>query len=196
MKKEEKQVFEVYNHRILWGAAERNLKLASHSNGDSKFHALGAMFLFFAAFEGYLNWLGFRVAPEVWEDERQFFSRAPYQGTLGKYRFLSKILSLPEPDASKGAFQTATELKTLRDMVAHPKPEQGERTVKVKKGKFPPRYESKIDKKVTPKAANLAKKHLKELAELLHGAAKNLYSSTIHEASAFTSMLSFEITDV
>ena len=195
MKKIRKQTFEKYNYRILWGAAERNLRLAVPSNKDAKFFSLGAMFLFFAAFEGYLNWLGTRIVPEVWEDEKQFFSRTPYQGTLGKYRFLAKILHLPDPDPGQGAFQTAKDLLVLRDMVAHPKPEACEKQVKFKEGYFPPHYQSELGKKVSPGAANRARDHLKELAEALHSEAKQVYSANVHEAEAFGPILRTEITD-
>lgn len=195
MKKVQKQTFETYNHRILWEAANSNLRLATSSNKDAKFFSLGAMFLFFAAFEGYLNWLGTRVAPEVWEDERQFFSRTPYQGTLGKYQFLAKILRLPDPDPSQGSFQTAKDLLKLRDMVAHPKPEAGERPVKFKEGYFPPLYQSELEKKVSPDAANRARDDLKELAEALHCKAKQAYSGNVHESQAFGPILGTEITD-
>lgn len=194
MKNERKQVYETYNHRILWGAADRNLRLATSSKEEAMLFSVGAMFLFFAAFEGYLNWLGTRVAKEVWEDERQFFSRTPYQGTLGKYQFLSKILRLPDPDPSRGPFQTAIDLLKLRDMVAHPKPEAGERSVKFKEGYFPPYYPGELAKKVSPDAANRARDHLKELAEALHCEAKQAYSSNIHESEAFGPILGIEIT--
>ncbi|MGR8998515.1 MAG: hypothetical protein ACU88J_05645 [Gammaproteobacteria bacterium] len=198
MKKEQEpnQTFETYNHRILWRAAEGNLRQATSSTGDAKFFALGAMFLFFAAFEGYLNWLGTRIAPEIWQVERQFFSRSPFQGTLGKYRFLAKILCLPNPDPSQGSFQTAKDLLELRDMVAHPKAEAGKRLVKIKEGYFSAHYQSKLEKKVSPVAASRAKEHLKELAEGLHREAKQTYSCNIHESNAFGPILETEITDV
>lgn len=195
MKKERKQTFEAYNHRILWGAADRNLSLATSQNEDAKFFALGAMFLFFAAFEGYLNWLGTRIAPEVWEDERQFFSRSPFQGPLGKYIFLAKILHLPNPDSSNGPLQTAHDLYKLRNMVAHPKAEAGEKQVKFRDGCLPPRYKSELEKKVSPDAATRAKDHLEKLAEQLHREAKNIHSSDIHESNAFGPIFCTEITD-
>lgn len=196
MKKERKQTFEAYNHRVLWGAAERNLQQTTSSTKDAKFFSLGAMFLFFAAFEGYLNWLGARIAPDVWQDERQFFSRSPFQGTLGKYLFLAKILQLSNPDPSKGSFRTAKNLLKLRNMVAHPKAEAGERLVKFKEGYPPPPYQSELEKKVSPEAARRARKHLKELAEELHREAKQVYSSKIHESNAFGPLLATEITGV
>lgn len=196
MKKIRQQKFETYNHRILWGAANRNLQLATSSNEDAKYFSLGAMFLFFSAFEGYLNWLGTRIAQEVWEDERQFFSRTPYLGTLGKYQLLAKILCLPDPDSSQRPFQTAIDLLKLRNMVAHPKPEAGKRLVKFKNGNFPPSYHSELEKKVSPDAANRARDDLKKLAEALHCKAKRAYSGNVHESAAFGPMLGVEITDV
>lgn len=188
-------MFETYNHRILWAAAERNLRLATSSNEDAKFFALGAMVLFFAAFEGYLNWLGIRIAPEVWEGEKQFFSSSSFQGTLGKYRFLAKILCLPNPDPSKRPFQTAKNLHKLRDMVAHPKAETGERLVKFTEGHFPPHYQSELEKKVSPEAAGRAKDDIEKLAEELHRKAKQAYSSNVHESNAFGTLLGTEVTD-
>jgi hypothetical protein len=172
MEKERKQTFEIYNYRILWSVAEKNLQLATPSNKDAKFFALGAMFLFFAAFEGYLNWLGTRIAPEVWEDERQFFSRGPFQGVLGKYRFLAKILCLPNPDPSQSPVQTLKNLLNLRNMLAHPKVEAGERLVKLSEGRFPPHYQGELERKVSPEAAIRAKDHLNKLADELHREAK------------------------
>lgn len=187
-------MFEVYNHRILWLAAERNLQQASSSREDAKYFSIGAMFLFFAAFEGYLNWLGNRIAPEVWENERQFFSRNPFQGTLGKYRFLAKALGLSDPDPAQGPFQTAKELLDLRNMLAHPKAEVGERRVKCKDGHFPPHYQSELGKKVSPDAASRAQDHLKKLADNLHHHAKQAYPSNVFESNAFDSMLALDIT--
>jgi hypothetical protein len=194
MKKVQTQTYETYNHRILWQTAEKNLQLVAPLNKDAMFFALGAMFLFFAAFEGYLNWLGNRIAPETWKDEKRFFSRSPFQGTLGKYKYLAKILELPIPDKSQGPFKTAHGLLKLRNMVAHPKPEEGEKQVKVPEGDFPPLYQCELEKEVSPEAACLAEKHLKILADELHCKAKQTYSDIVHESSAFGSLLGMEIT--
>jgi len=149
------------------------------------FHALGAMLLYFFAFEGYLNWLGNRVAPEVWQEEREFFSRPPYQGGLGKYRFLAKVVRLPAPDASQGPFQTAKDLLKLRDMAVHPKAEAGDRLVKFADGHFPMDYRGRLAEKVSPKKAGRARDHLAELAEDLHREAKASYPELVWEDEAF-----------
>ena len=195
MTKERNQKFEVYNHRILWMAAEQNLLQITPSNKESNYFSVGAMFLFFAAFEGYLNWLGNRVAPEVWKDERQFFSHSPFHGTLGKYLFLAKILRISNPDPSRRPFQTAKELLDLRNMVAHPKSEAGEKPVKFNEGYFPPHFEGQLAEKVSGEKAHRAKEDLKELADGLHRKAKLIYASNVPESEAFGSFLGVTITD-
>lgn len=195
MNKYQKQKIEVYNHRIIWAAAEKNLQLANSSNKDAKFFALGSMFLCFAAFEGYLNWLGARIAPDVWKNEREFFSHRPFQGTLGKYRFLVKILCLPDPTPGCGPFQTAKRLLELRDMVAHPKPEARECPVKFKDGYFPPFYQGRLEEFVSVKDANRAREHLKELADTLHTKAQQAHLDKVEGSEAFGFVLQMEITD-
>lgn len=159
-------------------AAEKNLLQATPSNTDAKFFELGAMFLFFAAFEGYLNWLGTRIAPEVWKDERHFFRAAPFQGTLGKYRFLAKILHISDPDSSQGPFQTANDLLDLRNMVAHPKAEAGEKPAKFTEGDS--RYPMKVNwKRKYPPMRHSAQKII----------SKNWLRNSIVKRSCFTPVM-------
>ena len=195
MKTEQSQTFETYNHRILWSAAQRNLSMTESPHLEDKLYSLGAMFLFFAAFEGYLNWLGSRLAPEVWKHEREFFSRSPYQGTLGKYRFLAKILCLRDHDPSKRPFQTATKLQELRDFIAHPKPEKGQRQVPVKYGHFPHGYQCQLAKKVSLEAARRARDDIEGLAQELHVQARRRYAENVPEQDAFSALLGIDITD-
>ena len=95
--------------------AQKNLVQSRETANDALYFALSAMLMMYFAFEGYLNWLGHLIAPEVWESEKNFFNKAPYQGTLGKYLFLSKVLVMEPLDKSKGPFQTVKDLQQLRD---------------------------------------------------------------------------------
>jgi len=197
MKKQRQQRFEAYNHRVLWRIGLRILDSAiSSEDGPVQLqYSLGAILLLFFAFEGYMNWLGDRISPEVWEYEKDFFSRGPYQGPLGKYCFLAKILGLPRPDTSRGRFQTAKAVLNLRDMAVHPKTEAGKRQVKYAEGHFAPQYMSKLSQRVSLKKATCAKEHLGILAESLHERARVAYPEEIHEKQAFGSMLGVDITD-
>jgi hypothetical protein len=171
------------------------LTLSRTSENDALFFSLSAMLMMYFAFEGYLNWLGLLIAPEVWDKEKEFFSRPPYQGTLGKYLYLSKVLVLQVPDKSEGPFQTAKELQQLRDKSVHPRSESGERNVKFVEGKFPPSYRSWLATKVSAKKRDRAEKDIKTLVNELHQAAKVHYPDMITVTEPFTDMLSFNITD-
>lgn len=193
MKKELLEKYEVYNHRILWSTACKNLKLALEVPGDQMFFSLASMLLFYFAFEGYLNWIGDLIVPEVWKKERDFFSREPYQGTLGKYLFLCRMLGLPLPEASQGAFQRVKELQQLRDMAVHPRAERGRRAVKLAEGYFPPIYRRRLEEKVSLRKAEHAKKDLNSLCDELHKAARQHYPDIVTETEPFSGAFGFQI---
>lgn len=195
MKKEREQKYEIYNHRILWTTAQKTLALSRESQVDSLYFALSAMLMMYFAFEGYLNWLGHLIAPEIWDKEKDFFNRPPYQGTLGKFLFLSKILILPIPNKSGGPFQTVKELQQLRDKAVHSRAESGKRNVKFPDGKFPPNYRSWLYTKVSAEKRDRAEKNIVALVNELHQAAKVHYPGIITVSEPFSGMLGFDITD-
>ncbi len=50
--------------------------------------------------EAYLNYVGERIAPEIWADERNYFKNEPYRGALGKLRQVMDLVGMPwTPDA-------------------------------------------------------------------------------------------------
>lgn len=195
MKKEREQKYETYNHRILWATAQKNLARSRESENDTLYFSLSAMLMMYFSFEGYLNWLGYLIAPEVWEIEKDFFSKPPYQGTLGKYLFLSKVLVLESPDKSKGPFQTVKELQDLRDKAVHPRSERGTSNVKYSEGKFPPHHRSCLATKVSAKKRDIAEKNIQKLVNELHQAAKFHYPGIIDTSEPFVGILGFDITD-
>ncbi len=195
MKKEREQEYEIFNHRILWITAQKNLALSRDSENDALFFALSAMLMMYFAFEGYLNWLGHLIAPEVWDKEKDFFNRPPYQGTLGKYQFLSKVLVLQAPDKSVGPFHTVKELQQLRDKAVHPRTESGKRSVKFTEDKFPPNYRSWLSTKVSANKRDRAEKNIEALVNEIHQAARAYYPDLIKVTEPFSGMSGFTITD-
>ena len=195
MKVEREQVYETYNHRLLWVAATKNLEEAESQRPDAKYFALSAMYLYFAAFEGYLNWLGDRIAPDIWKTERTFFSCPPHKGTVGKLRYLHQMLYDADLDFSQGSPQTVQELEALRNRIAHPKTEAGKRIVKHLSHHFPPPYASNLEKTVSPLKARQAKAHLESLAECLHQKARLKHGDCIVELKPFNGPSSFSISD-
>ena len=195
MKKERNQKYEVFNHRILWTTAQKNLAKSRESTNDALYFALSAMLMMYFSFEGYLNWLGHLIAPEVWKIEKDFFNKPPYQGTLGKYLFLSKVLILESPDNSKAPFQTVKDLQQLRDRAVHPRAEHGNKNVKYSEGKFPTHYRSWPSTKVSAKKRDNAEKNIQLLVSELHQAAKIHYPDIVDTSEPFGGMLGFSITD-
>jgi hypothetical protein len=102
----------------LWYTATYLLGIgANRSRGQ--FHPLLAASVFaFFAFEAYLNEVGRRLAPEVWDGERTFFAKGKYKGTLGKFRYLAELTKYPY-SANRRPFQTVRLLATVRDKLAH-----------------------------------------------------------------------------
>jgi hypothetical protein len=96
-------------HEILWRTA-----------GDEP---LPALLLTHAAFEAFINHLGERVAPEVWADERAYFTRTPYRGVLGKVNWLCDRLGVDQ-DWGLEPWQSLRALDSWRNRVAHGKLEE------------------------------------------------------------------------
>jgi len=97
--------------------------------GNSAYLRLSALLLVHTAFESYLNHLGAIVCPVTWKDERNFFTRTPYRGTLGKYRFLAEHLHVP---IARGElpYQDLKDLDSWRNFVVHGRDENHGITVR------------------------------------------------------------------
>jgi hypothetical protein len=135
------------------------------------------------------------LAPEVWEIERDFFNKPPYQGTLGKYAFLSKVLVLEPPDKSKGSFQTVKELQQLRNSAVHPQTERGTKKVKYSEGNFPPLNRSWLSTKVSAEKRDNSEKNIRQLINELHQAAMVHYPGIVDIKDPLFGILGFYITD-
>jgi hypothetical protein len=77
---------ETFPHRLLWEIVEEQARLATERERDWSKPALVAMVFGFQTVEAYLNFVGERLAPEIWDDERNYFRREPYRGWDGKLR--------------------------------------------------------------------------------------------------------------
>jgi hypothetical protein len=70
-----------------------------------------------------LNYVGERLAPDVWKDERNNFRREPYRGLEGKIRKVLELVGFPWQPTTE-PLKTILELKSLRDLIAHGKAEK------------------------------------------------------------------------
>jgi hypothetical protein len=112
-------VGEQFVHRLLFVAYRRKeSKRATEFEGEGwSFTSLFAMVFAFLTVEAYLNYVGERLAPEIWERERTFFRKGGFNGKLLKVRQL-----VDAPDEPH--FQALAEVKELRDRIAHGKPQK------------------------------------------------------------------------
>jgi len=115
---------EDFPHRLLWNIIEEQAKLANEREQDWSMPALVAMVFASHTVEAYLNFVGERLAPEIWQDERNYFRNEPYRGWDGKLRTVMDLVELPWTEQDKRPLKTILELKDLRDLIAHAKPEK------------------------------------------------------------------------
>ena len=78
--------------KAVWLVAKRQLAHAeAHPKGALLDHLVALVFTFHAL-EGYANFLGAKVASDLWTDERERFSKS---GLAGKLDALHVVCSLP-----------------------------------------------------------------------------------------------------
>jgi hypothetical protein len=80
------------------------------------------MLLCYSSLEAYVNFLGPSLCPDEWADERAFFSKGKYQGTLGKLALLTEKCGLVV-SRDRRPWQTLKELNRRRDAFMHPRSE-------------------------------------------------------------------------
>jgi hypothetical protein len=67
----------VFSYEILWRAAHTSLSMAEIKDPCIRVDHLSnhSILTAFLAFEGFINFFGDEIAPEIWSKEREFFSR-------------------------------------------------------------------------------------------------------------------------
>jgi len=112
-----------YTHRYLWIAAQTLYALRSVHQEAGYWCSLASSLFIYLAFEGFLNDLGERIAPKEWAGEKKFFSREPYRGTLGKFRFLAEKVGY-RVDLTQRPHSTLRTLDQQRNKLVHPRTER------------------------------------------------------------------------
>jgi hypothetical protein len=125
-------------HRELWRVVEMQAKLSDERKVGSFYTDLVAMVFAFHTVEAYLNFVGGHLAPEIWKDERNYFRNKPYRGFEGKLRKVMELVGLPWSEPADRPLKTVLELKELRDLIAHAKPEKFKDPVYHPAGTEPP----------------------------------------------------------
>lgn len=163
---------ENFTHKMLWSVCIRQIRHMRSSPIGETYDAISAMIFASHAFEAYLNYLGERLAPEIWIDERNYFRREPYRGFHGKVRRVFELCEIPEPARDVTSYSTIWTLKDLRDIIAHGKTESFKTHYAHSISIDPPPFRGRFRNLVSTKKAEQAQVHTEAVARLLHAAAK------------------------
>jgi hypothetical protein len=165
---------ENFTHRSLWRVIIRQIENAEARRPGSLYDDLAAMVFTLHAFEAYLNFLGVKLAPDLWENERNFFRNEPYRGFEGKVWKVFELCQLAEPDRLVRPYSTIWALKDLRDLIAHGKVEAFSQTYVHSAGVEPPFFRGPFDALVSHTKALEAKEDTHSVARTLHAAAQSV----------------------
>jgi hypothetical protein len=164
---------ERFIHRDLWAVVRRQRE---HTQSDPRgaFHNdLVAMVFGFHTLEAYLNFLGERLDPNTWADERNFFRREPYRGFDGKLKKVLELAGMASPNFDARPYSAIASLKRLRDTIAHGKLESFSTTIVHPADEEPEPHMSELHVLVTKAQATQALADIEQFIEELHACAKN-----------------------
>ena len=160
---------EEYVHKAVWLVAKRQLTHAeAHPKGALLDHLVALVFVSHAL-EGYANYLGEKVAPALWQDERERFGKT---GLAGKLDALHEVCGLPRLERGRRPWSTIRGLKRLRDGIAHPRTKTTTTRTEYVEGKEPPLFaRSWLEDVVSKAKAVRAMEDAKAIVDRLHEAA-------------------------
>jgi hypothetical protein len=159
---------EHFLHRELWRVVQRQLRYADTNPHGAFYEELVAMVFALHTLEAYLNFAGERLAPEIWKDERDFFRKYPYRGFQGKLKKILELTGMPEPSPESRPFSTIEMLKSLRDAIAHAKPEHFSQSIDHKANERPDLLPTPLGARVTAANARMAKADTEAFIESIH----------------------------
>jgi hypothetical protein len=141
---------EYFLHSFLWGATQHQLEQAATLAKGYQFDDLAAMVLAFNTLEAYLNFVGDRLAPEIWKDERRYFRS---DGFGGKIRKVFELCHLSELNKEQRPYASVWQAKEIRDLIAHAKTERESGQVRHAADDEPPKWIPSIESLVTHERA-------------------------------------------
>jgi hypothetical protein len=170
---------ENFTHKSLWSVVERQIENAEARQAGSLFDLLPAMVFALLSFEAYLNFLGERLAPEIWKDERNFFRNVPYRGFEGKVRKVFELCRIPEMGRTERPYSTVWKLKDLRDLIVHGKSEKISMTLEHQDDASRSFHNVELYRLVSLENAYQARDDIYAVSLRLHGAAREAFDGSI-----------------
>jgi hypothetical protein len=165
---------EIFLHKELWRVVSRQMLYARDNQKASIYDYLVAMIFAFHTLEAYLNFVGERLAPSIWKDERNYFRNEPYRGFDGKVRKILELCNITEPDRTNRPYSTIWYLKDLRDFIAHGRPEKFSDYIDHSPDQETSLFRTPFGNLVTQTKACHAEEDVKAFLDMIHSAAKPL----------------------
>ena len=163
---------ERFIHKELWRVVLRQLEHAKKMPSGAFYDDLVAMTFAFHALEAYLNYVGEKLAPEIWKDERNYFLKQPYRGFDGKIRKVFELTGLSEPKRDTRPYSSVWMLKGLRDLMAHGKVERITDDFEHDAEEQSPWVRTPLDFLVTEANAEIARNDVASITKSIHDAAR------------------------
>lgn len=165
---------EVFVFRELWQVVKRQRGRADTEPTGSFYDHLVALVFAFHTLEGYLNFMGDRLKPDLWANERRAF-----RSVMEKFNKILELVSL-SPDLSERPFSSVSWLKRFRDMIAHAKPERFDRILQGTGPLLPSLYVEPFGNFVTPDQTSIICDDIKAVIETIHAAALPHLTDTLY----------------
>jgi len=176
---------ERFLHKELWRIVLRQLDHARNIPAGAFHNDLVTMTFAFHALEAYLNYVGAKLAPDIWENERSFFQKEPYRGFDGMIRKVLELAGISEPDRSVRPYGTVWFLKGFRDLIAHGKTEKVAMTYEHSVEEEALWMRTPLDDLVTVEKAERAHDDILEFAQQIHNAARTKIDDVWFGSGAF-----------
>jgi hypothetical protein len=181
---------EEYLHKEVWRVVQRQLDYAEVNPHGALYDDLVAMVFAFHAMEGYLNYVGEKITPDQWHNEKAQFSES---GLTGKLTAICARCGLTSPDYGKRPYGTLSEVKKLRNAMAHPRTRKTGGTVEYDEQNPPPLFpRSYLSKMVSHQRALRVRDDVKCIADQIHAAARGKFPEAGLGPNALDGMMSLQ----
>jgi hypothetical protein len=182
---------EYYTHQTIWRHAKLLIILAEEKKEAATTLFLSALLLIHCALESYLNYLGEKVFPAAWENERETFKAQPYRGTLGKMAFLRDNLGVIV-EKGKRPHMTVKRLDAWRHSVVHGRTEIIDKEIEFTDPRRLTTVQSKFLRNINAKLVQVTVEDVEEVCDQLQSAAYERYHHLILGPKAFRGISSHQ----
>jgi len=122
---------EIYTHEFLWRSSSLLLEKAKAEEEAAYKLLIPSLLVGFLAFEAFVNFCGFVLRPEIWEEEKERFKG---KGIEGKLEVIMGKLPTFSWQKGQHPYQAIKKLEGFRDMVVHGKVKATEYVAEAQEG--------------------------------------------------------------